>query len=164
CRPVLRSYQERLSSSVTTPSCTIRLPERSSGSASPRFSRHRRTRAASSLPMMTRASEPPMKELRLSYDFLQIPAFILSAPARRVLVDVIYDIWRIMRQEQKPLTNSQIRAARALLGWTANELSRQSAVSLRTIQRAELQETSMTAANDLAVRRSLEAAGVEFID
>jgi hypothetical protein len=70
-----------------------------------------------------------------------------------------------MRQdEKKPLTNSQIRAARALLGWTANELSRQSAVSLRTIQRAELQETSMTAANELAVRRSLEAAGVEFID
>ena len=70
-----------------------------------------------------------------------------------------------MRQdEKKPLTNSQIRAARALLGWTANDLSRQSAVSLRTIQRAELQETSMTAANDLAIRRSLEAAGVEFID
>ena len=70
-----------------------------------------------------------------------------------------------MRQdEKKPLTNSQIRAARALLGWTANELSRQSAVSLRTIQRAELQETFMTAANDLAIRRSLEAAGVEFID
>ena len=70
-----------------------------------------------------------------------------------------------MRQDQKkPLTNSPIKAARALLGWTASELSRQSAVSLRTIQRAELQETSMTAANDLAVRRSLEAAGVEFID
>ena len=35
-----------------------------------------------------------------------------------------------------------------------------------TIRRAELtdDETSMTAANDLAVRRALEAAGVEFID
>jgi transcriptional regulator with XRE-family HTH domain len=66
--------------------------------------------------------------------------------------------------KKNPLANSQIRAARALLGWTASELSRQSAVSLRTIQRAELQETTMTAANDLAVRRSLEAAGVEFID
>ena len=34
------------------------------------------------------------------------------------------------------------------------------------IRRAELTdaETSMTAANDLAVRRALEAAGVEFID
>jgi hypothetical protein len=35
-----------------------------------------------------------------------------------------------------------------------------------TIHRAELtaDETSMTAANDLAVRRALEAAGVEFTD
>jgi hypothetical protein len=34
------------------------------------------------------------------------------------------------------------------------------------IRRAELadSETSMTAANDLAVRRALELAGVEFID
>jgi hypothetical protein len=41
-RPLLRSYQLRLSSSVTLPSCTMRLPERSSGSTSPRFSHHRR--------------------------------------------------------------------------------------------------------------------------
>ena len=35
-----------------------------------------------------------------------------------------------------------------------------------TIRRAELtdDETTLTAANDLAVRRALEAAGVEFID
>src|SRR5262249_22016903 len=63
-RPVLRSYQERLSSSVAEPSCTMRLPDRSSGSASPLFSCHRRTRAASSAPIMIRASEPPMNELR----------------------------------------------------------------------------------------------------
>jgi hypothetical protein len=46
------------------------------------------------------------------------------------------------------------------------DLSRRSAVSLRTIRRAELAErdTSLTAANDLAIRRALEAAGVEFID
>jgi hypothetical protein len=42
----------------------MRLPDKSSGSASPRFSRHNLIRAASSLPMMIRASEPPMK-LRL---------------------------------------------------------------------------------------------------
>jgi hypothetical protein len=35
--------------------------DRSSGSISPRFSRQRRSRAASSSPMMIRASEPPMK-------------------------------------------------------------------------------------------------------
>ena len=63
--PVLASYQRRLSSSVTAPSWTMRLPDRSSGSTSPRFSRHSRTRAASSLPIMIRASEPPMKWRRL---------------------------------------------------------------------------------------------------
>jgi hypothetical protein len=42
----------------------------------------------------------------------------------------------------------------------------ESSVGVATIRRAELadDETSMTAANDLAVRRALEAAGVEFID
>jgi hypothetical protein len=63
-RPVLRSYQVRLSSSVAVPNCTIKLPDKSSGSVSPRFSRQRRTNAASSLPMMMRASEPPMNPWR----------------------------------------------------------------------------------------------------
>jgi hypothetical protein len=64
------------------------------------------------------------------------------------------------------LCGSQIRAGRALMKWSAGDLSRQSAVSLRTIRRAELVDsaTSMTSANDLAVRRALETAGVEFID
>jgi hypothetical protein len=41
-----------------------------------------------------------------------------------------------------------------------------STLGVTTIRRAELAEvqTSMTTANDLAVRRALEAAGVEFID
>jgi hypothetical protein len=45
-------------------------------------------------------------------------------------------------------------------------LAREAALGLATIRRAELaeEETSMTTANDLAVRRALEAAGVEFID
>jgi transcriptional regulator with XRE-family HTH domain len=66
----------------------------------------------------------------------------------------------------KPLTSAQIRAARALLRWSAEDLARQSLLSVATIRRAELteHETSMTAANDVAVRRALEAAGVEFID
>ena len=59
--PDLRSYQERLSSSVASPSWTISSPDRSAGSASPRFSCHSRIRAVSSPPMMMRASEPPMK-------------------------------------------------------------------------------------------------------
>jgi hypothetical protein len=64
------------------------------------------------------------------------------------------------------LTSAQIRAARALVRWRAQDLARESSVGVATIRRAELTdgETSMTVANDLAVRRALEAAGVEFID
>jgi transcriptional regulator with XRE-family HTH domain len=64
------------------------------------------------------------------------------------------------------LTSAQIRAARALLRWTAEDLAKASALSVATIRRAELtsEETLMTVANDLAVRRTLEGAGVEFID
>jgi hypothetical protein len=65
-----------------------------------------------------------------------------------------------------PLVSAQIRAARALLRWRAEDLAQACAVGIATIRRAELaeQETAMTAANDLAIRRALEAAGVEFID
>jgi transcriptional regulator with XRE-family HTH domain len=66
----------------------------------------------------------------------------------------------------KPLTSAQLRAARSLIRWSAEDLARETVLSVATIRRAELadSETSMTAANDLAVRRALEVAGVEFID
>ena len=65
-----------------------------------------------------------------------------------------------------PLVSAQIRSARALLRWSAEDLARESAVGLTTIRRAELTErqTSLTAANDLAIRHALEAAGVVFIE
>ena len=66
----------------------------------------------------------------------------------------------------KALTSAQIRGARGMLHWSAADLAREAALGLATIRRAELTEgkTSMTMANDLAVRRALEAAGIEFID
>jgi hypothetical protein len=66
----------------------------------------------------------------------------------------------------KSLTSAQIRAARALIRWSAEDLARESLLSIATVRRAELteRETSLTAANDSAVRRALESAGVEFID
>jgi transcriptional regulator with XRE-family HTH domain len=65
-----------------------------------------------------------------------------------------------------PLTSAQIRAARALIRWTAEDLAENSTVSVTTIRRAELtqNETALTRANDSVIRRTLEAAGVEFID
>ncbi len=66
----------------------------------------------------------------------------------------------------RPLSSSQIRAARSLIRWTAQDLARACSLSVATIRRAELKdnETSLTTANDLALRRALESAGVEFID
>lgn len=64
------------------------------------------------------------------------------------------------------LTSDQIRAARALVRWSAEKLAQESVVGVATIRRAELAggETAMTPANDLAIRRALETAGIEFID
>ena len=71
-----------------------------------------------------------------------------------------------MSSKPTPLTSGQIRGARAFLRWRAEDLARESAVGVATIRRAELVETdtSLTAANDLAIRRALESAGIEFID
>lgn len=65
-----------------------------------------------------------------------------------------------------PLTSAQIRAARALIRWTADDLARETALGVTTIRRAELteRETALTHANDRAIRHALEKAGVEFID
>ena len=65
-----------------------------------------------------------------------------------------------------PLTSAQIRAARALIRWTAEDLAQNSTVSVTTIRRAELtpSATVLTRVNDRVIRRTLEEAGVEFID
>ena len=64
------------------------------------------------------------------------------------------------------ITSAQIRGARALLRWSAVDLARESSVGVNTIRRAEVAEngTSLTVANELAIRRALEVAGIEFID
>jgi len=63
------------------------------------------------------------------------------------------------------LSGAQIRAARTLLNWTAEALVQQSTLGFNTIRRMEATDdrTSLTAANEIAIRRALEAAGVEFI-
>ena len=66
----------------------------------------------------------------------------------------------------KAILGAQIRAARALLRWSAADLVRESGVSYATIHRAEAVngKTAMTFANASAIRRALEAAGVELLD
>ncbi len=71
-----------------------------------------------------------------------------------------------VKMSPKPLTSAQIRAARALIRWSAEQLAEHTVVGVTTIRRAELtaSETKLTRVNDQAIRRVLEAAGVEFID
>jgi hypothetical protein len=66
----------------------------------------------------------------------------------------------------RKLFSSQMRAARALLRWTALDLAKASKVGVATIRRVEVVdgEIPVTEANDIALRRALELAGVEFID
>ena len=68
--------------------------------------------------------------------------------------------------KRRSLWGAQIRAARALLKWSAADLARHSSLGVNTIRRAEVAavETSLTAANELAIYRALESAGVEFIN
>ena len=71
-----------------------------------------------------------------------------------------------MSTKAAPLLGAQIRAARALLRWSANDLAQHSSLGLNTIKRAEATDgnTSLTAANDQMIRRTLETAGIQFID
>jgi hypothetical protein len=64
------------------------------------------------------------------------------------------------------ISSAQMRAARALLRWSALDLATASKVGVATIRRAEVVdgEIPVTLANEAALRQALEAAGIEFID
>jgi len=63
------------------------------------------------------------------------------------------------------ITSCQIRAARALINWSARELADKSGVGVATVRRMELAEgiPSSNAQNLELVKRALELLGVEFI-
>jgi transcriptional regulator with XRE-family HTH domain len=64
------------------------------------------------------------------------------------------------------LTSAQIRAARALLNWTARHLSEESGVSQSTIHRAENARGCPSTHEQrlAAIKRALERSGVDFLD
>ncbi len=62
------------------------------------------------------------------------------------------------------LVKEQIRAGRALVGMSAQDLAKEAGVGLSTVQRMENRGPSASSVANLdAVQRALEAAGVEFI-
>lgn len=62
-----------------------------------------------------------------------------------------------------PIVGAQIRAGRALVGWSADDLAEKARVGVATVRRAESGQHATTPANLEAMRRALESAGVEFL-
>ena len=62
------------------------------------------------------------------------------------------------------LSSSQIRAARALLGWSGTDLAKKSGVGITTLRRYELQKGIPSANTSvlLILKDTLELAGIEF--
>jgi hypothetical protein len=65
----------------------------------------------------------------------------------------------------RPVTGSQLRAARALVRWSVDDLAESSRVAVAAITRGEAEDgpISVAAAEARALRRALESAGVEFL-
>jgi hypothetical protein len=66
----------------------------------------------------------------------------------------------------RKMSSAQMRAARAMLRWSAVDLAVQSKVGVATIRRVEVLdgEIPVTDANEAAIRRAFEEAGIEFMD
>jgi DNA-binding XRE family transcriptional regulator len=64
------------------------------------------------------------------------------------------------------ITTRQVKAARALLGWSQADLAQHSGVSEPTVARLESADGKLGGREDTAekIRTAIEIAGVEFID
>lgn len=64
------------------------------------------------------------------------------------------------------ITTRQVKAARALLGWSQGDLARHSSISEPTIARLESVDGQIAGRPNTGekIRAALEKAGVEFID
>jgi transcriptional regulator with XRE-family HTH domain len=68
-------------------------------------------------------------------------------------------------REKLSISIEQLRAARALLGWSQGQLAKEAGMSLPTVKRVE-REGGPRVSEDAryVLQRALEAGGVEFID
>jgi hypothetical protein len=64
------------------------------------------------------------------------------------------------------ISGAQVRAARALVGWTVHELARRSVVSIGTVHLIEGSDGLPSTSREhlAAIQDSLEAVGIEFLD
>ncbi|WP_082583203.1 helix-turn-helix transcriptional regulator [Mesorhizobium sp. Root695] len=64
---------------------------------------------------------------------------------------------------KKDILPEQLRAARALLDWTREDLANVSGITVRTLARIESSQTVPRQATLEALAAALETAGIEFI-
>lgn len=64
------------------------------------------------------------------------------------------------------ISGGQIRAARAMLRWSAEKLAEEARLGVATVRRADMAdgEPPITPANAHAIQAALEAAGVQFLN
>ena len=132
---------------MATPSWTMRLPDKSSGSASPRFSLHSRINAVSSVLMMTLASEPPMNRRRSSRIF----------SLHCVFKDFLHQEISVIISPRDPI---QGRVARAGLDWSIAGLAPAASVKTPSI---DLRHRASRLSTVERLRSVMEAAGLVFI-
>jgi ribosome-binding protein aMBF1 (putative translation factor) len=75
----------------------------------------------------------------------------------------VYGLRREVRKAKRPSLRSSAKA-RALLGWSALNLANKGPVSETTIRTFEMGKIGPKPAKVSAIRRTFEAAGVEFDD
>jgi hypothetical protein len=81
-----------------------------------------------------------------------------------VWYDPCGSIYTTIRRDQAIMTGNQLRAARALIGWSQAQVAEAARLSIPTVKRAEGQAAISASAEAVAALRvALEAAGVEFI-
>lgn len=64
------------------------------------------------------------------------------------------------------ITGAQVRAAKAMLGWSGNVLAEKAGIAISTIRRIEAEDQVLPSASVkilLAIKSALEKGGIEFI-
>jgi hypothetical protein len=87
--------------------------------------------------------------------------------AIRRLLEITLKVSSVSTKDKKwKVLIRQLKAARALLAWSQEQLAAAAKVSLPTIKRLEAQDGPMGGRSETGakIRAALEAAGVEFID
>lgn len=70
----------------------------------------------------------------------------------------------LLGQDFEMITPGQCRAARALIGWSQQELANQAGVGIMTVHQLEKDGSQSRRATLEVVQRALESAGIEFIE